>query len=323
MIISKTPFRIPLTGGGTDLDFYYKKKGGQLYSLAINQHVYVLIHRREIDKNYLIQTTKTEFSEKINNINHDLIRETLRFFNLKEKLHVSTFSTIPTNTGLGSSSSMIIGLINCIKKLKNMKINDLNTIKIAYEIERKICKNYGGWQDQVISQYGGLIKLDISKNEKINIKKILIDKNIINKVQKNFILVYSKKKRSSSAVANSVKNRKIKIIDDYDKIKSLNETLILSMTNKNPKYIADIFNKHWIIKKRLSKKITNIKINQFYNQLMKKYNFLGGKLIGAGGGGFFLMVTKNKKQSISMLNKDKISYIDFEIEKLGSRIILG
>ena len=73
MIISKTPFRIPLTGGGTDLDFYYKKRGGQLYSLAINQHVYVLIHRREIDKNYLIQTTKTEFSEKINNINHDLI----------------------------------------------------------------------------------------------------------------------------------------------------------------------------------------------------------------------------------------------------------
>ena len=132
-----------------------------------------------------------------------------------------------------------------------------------------------------------------------------------------------KKKRSSSAVANSVKNRKVKIIDDYDKIKSLNETLIFSMTNKNPKYIADIFNKHWIIKKRLSKKITNIKINQFYNQLMKKYNFLGGKLIGAGGGGFFLMVTKNKKQSISMLNKDKISYIDFEIEKLGSRIILG
>ena len=95
------------------------------------------------------------------------------------------------------------------------------------------------------------------------------------------------------------------------------------MTNKKSKYIADIFNKHWIIKKRLSKKITNIKINQFYNQLMNRYNFLGGKLIGAGGGGFFLMVTKNKKQSISMLNKDKISYIDFEIEKLGSRIILG
>lgn len=323
MIISKTPFRIPLTGGGTDLDFYYKKRSGQLYSLAINQHVYVLIHKREIDKNYLIQTTKTEFYEKINLINHDLIRETLKFFNLKEKLHVSTFSTIPTNTGLGSSSSMVIGLINCIKRLKNIKLSNLDTIRTAYKIERKICNHYGGWQDQVISQYGGLIKLNITKKEELNVDRISLKKDISDRVEKNFILVYSKKKRFSSVVASSIKNRKIKILENYDEIKALNQKLIFSIKNKDPKYIADIFNKHWVIKKKLSNKITDKKINEFYDHLMKKYKFLGGKLIGAGGGGFFLMVTKNKKKLISLLKRDKISYIDFKIEKFGSQTILG
>ena len=163
MIISKTPYRIPLSGGGTDLDFYYKKKSGSLFSLAINQYVYVHLHVRKIDTNYLVQTTTSEFAEKRGNISHELIRETLKYFKLKEKFHIATFTTVPTLTGLGTSSAMVIGLINCIKRLKKIKISNEQIIKKAYEIERKICKSHGGWQDQIISQFGGLVQIDISK----------------------------------------------------------------------------------------------------------------------------------------------------------------
>ena len=321
MIISKTPYRIPLSGGGTDLDFYYKKRSGSLFSLAINQYVYVHLHQRKIDRNYLVQTTKTEFAKKIDNIRHELIKETLKYFKLKEKLHVATYSTVPTNTGLGSSSAMVVGLINCIKIFKNIKISNEQIIKIAYEIERKICKQHGGWQDQVTSQIGGLVQINISKKEKLDIRKLGVNPKIKQKIKNNFLLVYSKIKRNSSKVILSQKKRKTKILDYYDKIKGLNKKLLFSMQNKNPKYIVDIFNEHWESKKKLSNQMTSSGINDLYVRLMNNYNFLGGKLIGAGGGGFFLMITPDKKKTISLLNRDKIAFIDFRIERLGSKII--
>ena len=111
MIKSKTPYRLPISGGGTDIDYYYKNSGGHLISISIDQYVYVLLMPRLIDNNYLIQTTSTQFENSISKINHDLIRETLIYYKIKEKLHIGTYSTIPTRTGLGSSSAMVIGLI--------------------------------------------------------------------------------------------------------------------------------------------------------------------------------------------------------------------
>ena len=131
MIISKTPYRIPLSGGGTDIDFYYKKKGADFSSVAINQYVYVLIVKRNIENNYLIQTTETQFTNKVDEIKNKLIKETLKFYKIKDKLQISTFSTVPTQTGLGTSSSMVIGLINCLINLKGLKKSNLQIIKDA------------------------------------------------------------------------------------------------------------------------------------------------------------------------------------------------
>ena len=165
--------------------------------------------------------------------------------------------------------------------------------------------------------------MNISKDEKLQIKKKSVNNEIDKKIKNNFLLVYTKKKRISSKVVLSQKKRKSKILDYYDNIKSLNKKLLFSMRSNNPKYIADIFNKHWENKKKLSSKMTSNVIDNLYFRLMKNYNFLGGKLIGAGGGGFFLMVTPDKKKTISLLNRDKIAFIDFRIEKFGAKIIEG
>ena len=157
--------------------------------------------------------------------------------------------------------------ISCI--ISNKKI-----IKTAYKIERKICKQYGGWQDQTISQMGGLIQMNISKDEKLQIKKKSVNNEIDKKIKNNFLLVYTKKKRISSKVVLSQKKRKSKILDYYDNIKSLNKKLLFSMRSNNPKYIADIFNKHWENKKKLSSKMTSNVIDNLYFRLMKNYNFL-------------------------------------------------
>jgi D-glycero-alpha-D-manno-heptose-7-phosphate kinase len=320
MILSKTPYRVALSGGGTDLDFYYKKRGGSLYALAIDQYVYVLLCSRELDNNYFIQTTDSHFSKNIGGIKHKLIRETLKYYKVKEKLHICTFSTVPTRTGLGTSSATLIGLINCIKKFKKLKITNKEIIQDAYKIERKICGYKGGWQDQAISQLGGLIKLNISKKENIKFKHIKISEGIAKLINNHLLLVYTKKKRESSKVI-ALQKKNSNLIEIYDDIKSLNTKFLRVINNKNFYELAKIFNLHWQIKKRLSIKISDNNINKLYDMLITKYNCLGAKLIGAGGGGFFLVVVKNKKKTITEFKKNNISYLELKPEYKGSIII--
>ncbi len=321
MIISKTPYRLPISGGGTDIDFYYRKHGGRLISISVDQYVYVLLMKRKIEDNYLIQTTSTQFEKNIKSIKHQLIRETLIYYNIKEKLHIATYSTVPTQTGLGTSSAMIVGLINCLNKYKNLKLTKIQIVKDAYKIERKICKLNGGWQDQIVSQYGGILDITISKTEEIKIKKIKLQSNIKKIVKNNFLLVYTQVKRDSSEVITSQKKNKSSTIKYYNIIKELNDIVLKYIKQNNIVNLGKIFNEHWDLKKNLTNQMSSKSINIFFESLINNYNITGGKLIGAGGGGFFLVVTKNKKKLKSELLKNKIKYIDLEFESNGSRII--
>ena len=321
MIISKTPFRIPFAGGGTDLDFYYKKNKGLFYSVAIDQYAYVFLKKRNLDKNFLIQTTSTQFAKSLDKIDHKLIKETLKYFKVKEPVHVGVYTTIPTLTGLGSSSSLVVGLINCIKKLKKLKLTNKQIIDQAYEIERKICGYKGGWQDQIISQVGGFIKVQINKNGNYKILKFKRNNYLERLIKNNLMLVYTEHKRDSSKIILSQKRNTSSVLKQYDLIKNIAHTLPKILKKRSVLNIANIFKKHWNIKKTLSKEISNSRIDTLYDFLIKRCNCLGGKLIGAGGGGFFLVVVKNKKNAISLLKKYNINYLNFNIENYGSRIL--
>ena len=216
---------------------------------------------------------------------------------------------------------MIIGLINCIKKSKNLKLSNKKIVEDAYKIERKICGLHGGWQDQIVSQYGNFLEIKISKKGKINVRKIKLQEKIENIINKNFLLVYTHTKRISSDIILSQKKRKNDISRYYDELKLLNEPLLKFVKNRDIIKIGEMFNYHWKLKKSLSNKITDKKINKFYNRLINECKIIGGKLIGAGGGGFFLICTKNKKNLCKILDKKKISYINFKFEKEGSRIL--
>ncbi len=321
MIISRTPYRLPISGGGTDLDFFFKKREALLTSLTINQYVYVFLNERKIQKNYFIQTTKTEFKNKLSQIDHKLIKETLKFYKILTPVHVGTYSTVPTKTGLGSSSAMVIGLINCINKFKNLKLSKIKIIKDAFKIERKICKFYGGWQDQIISQIGGFTKIKITKKEKIFLSKIKINRQIEKMISEKFLLVYTNQQRFAHSISKSQKKNIPSTIKCYEKIKSLNNDIVKSLRNFDYVKLAKLFNSHWNFKKNIGGKITNSKINNMYEYLIRKCGCLGGKLIGAGGGGFLLMVVKNKTKTQKLLKKKGYLYLEFVIDKGGSKII--
>ena len=321
MIISKTPYRLPLSGGGTDLKFYYSKKGSEFLTASINEYVYVLLSHRKIDNNYLIQTTKSQFANTLSQVDHVLIKETLKYFKIKEKLHIGTFSTVPTRTGLGTSSAMVVGLINCIIKFKNIKMTNKKIYEIAYHIERKVCKIAGGWQDQIISTYGGALKVTITKNEKITVSKISFTKNLEKVINNNLLLIYTSIKRESSLVIKSQSKNRRKIIKFYDKIKSLNSEFIKLIKSNDINNLGKLLSFHWTLKKKLSNRITDKNLENFYHNINKKIDILGHKLIGAGGGGFYLICVKNKKNTIQSLTKNKIKFIDLKYEKFGSKIV--
>ena len=200
MIITRTPYRIPLAGGGTDLDFYYKKRGGLFISATFNQFVFAIILRRQIDDKVLIQTTDTQFARNTNQVKHGIIREILKFFKIKNKIQVGTFATLPTSSGLGSSSSLIVGIIFGLSKMLRIKLSKKKIAKIAIFIERKKLKLQGGWQDQIISSYGGINKIKISKKGQFTVQKINIKKKILNKLERKLILVFTNETRDSSRI---------------------------------------------------------------------------------------------------------------------------
>tara|TARA_B100000989_G_scaffold294175_2_gene272784 strand:+ start:9640 stop:10611 length:972 start_codon:yes stop_codon:yes gene_type:complete len=321
MIISKTPYRIPLSGGGTDVDFYYKKFGSKFISAGITEYVYVFLTERKLDKNFMIQTSLVEFKKSVNSLKHSLIRETIKYFKLKEKFQISTISTVPTSTGLGSSSAMIVGLINCIKKFKNLKLSQNEIFKIAYEIERKKVKYAGGWQDQIMSVFGGFVIATISKNESIKIDKKKNIRNIQKIINNHFLLVYSNKKRNSANIINSQKKNLKKTYEFYNEIKKFNLPMSNSIKTEKINLIGKIFNKHWKLKRNLTKNISDHKLNYLFKKIEKLDGFLGGKLIGAGGGGFFLIAVKNKKKIVKNIDKKKLNFINLKFENNGSKII--
>lgn len=321
MIIVRTPYRIPLAGGGTDHSFYFKKKNGNLISASFNQYVYCLIQKRPLDKKILIQTTETQFTTDSKKIEHPIIREVLKFFKIKNGIQVGTFATVPTQSGLGSSSALIVGLIKGITHICNKKLSNEKIYKTAFKIERKILKMQGGWQDQIISTYGGLRKIKISKKGKIDINQIKLNRKIVKKLEDKMILVFTGETRSSSKIIKSQKKNLSSTVAIYDKLKKFVKPMEVALKKGNFKKIGELFHKHWLIKKNISKDISSSYLDNFYIRLLKDKNFIGGKIIGAGGGGFFLMITKNMVKSEKFLKKEKIDYTKLKFDLSGVKIV--
>ena len=197
LVISQTPYRISL-GGGTDLPFYSNEKGGRLITAAINQYIKVSVSKRPLDDQILIQTTDVQFASNLDHVKNQIIRETLKYYNLNKGIQIATFSTLPSGIGLGSSSTVIVGLINAISRILDHNYSALEIAQLAYHIEREIIELSGGVQDQYIASIGGIQIIDIGRNGKININPLLINEKNRKILQEHLILVYTGIERNSS-----------------------------------------------------------------------------------------------------------------------------
>ena len=307
MIVSKTPFRISFVGGGTD---NLKKQNfiGHVVSTTINKFIYVGINKK-FDNKIRFSYSKTENVKNSKDIQHEMLRETFEYFGIRNGLEIISVGDVPSSgSGLGSSSSFLVGLINCINIIKKLNLSERKIAEIACHIEINILKKPIGMQDQYSAAFGGFNHMIFKKN-KVKVKKLNISPTRLVKLEKNLFLFYSNLTRKSKKILNKVK--KNKNTDNLKKISELTKDFIRELKFGNLDNIGKILHEGWTLKKNLTSLTSNINLNKMYEFALKS-GANGGKLLGAGGGGFFLFYVPKDKQKIFKKKMKKFKRIDFK-----------
>lgn len=324
MIISRSPLRISLGGGGTDIPSFYEKYNGFVIAAAINKYVYTSIIE-PYASGYFLKYSKLEKVSEIKKIKHPIIREVLLKykFNIK-RIEITTLADIPAGTGLGSSGSFTNSLIKALYAFNNRSIDTEKLSEESCDIEINRLKNPVGKQDQYISAYGGIKNFIFKKNNKVVISNTKISRDTFLELEENLLLFFTGFTRSSSSIlkkqdVDSKKNIH-DMIENLKNIKKMGlEAKKLIENNDLIKY-AELMNYHWKKKMERSSNITNKKINYLYEEALKN-GAAGGKLVGAGGGGFLMFYAHDKnllRKKMASLNVEELL---FKFDTEGTKII--
>ena len=324
MIITKTPYRISFFGGGTDFPIWYKTRKSQVISTTINKYSYIVLRNLPsiFNYNFRIRYYFREEVKKKEKIKHPVVRELLLRYPNINNLDMNHHGDLPARTGVGSSSSFTVGLIQSLNSLKNKKLSKFDLAKQSIYFEQKVLKESVGSQDQVAASYGGFNKITFFKDS-FKVKRFKKSK-FIKELEKWCCLFYIGNQRSSNNIENKkfykLDNKKIKILDRMSSISLEAEKLINENKKENIIYFAELLKEQWEIKRELDKSVSSSKIDNINNFFLSK-GCLGGKVVGAGGGGFYLaLIPPNIKNKV--IRNSKLSYINFNFESRGSSVVL-
>ena len=322
MIITRTPFRVSFAGGGSDLKEYYLKFGGSVLSVSIDKYIYLSIHPFFNTNNFFLKYSKNELVNNVNKIEHKIIKQVFKDYKLKG-VDFSSSADIPSGTGLGSSSSFTSGLIKLCNAYTNKHMSLEEIAEYACEIEIDKLNEPIGKQDQYACAIGGLNFIEFGMDGKVTVEKLTLNKNKLNKLQNNLLMFYLGSTRSASSILSE---QKINTINDKKKTENLHKMVNLSRELKiellsgNIDAMGHILHKGWMYKKELASKISSKEIDFYYN-LGLKNGASGGKLLGAGGGGFLLFYAQesnHEKIRKSLVNLKELKF-NFSFE--GSKIL--
>ena len=324
MIITKTPYRISFFGGGSDYPEWYNKNGGMVLSTTIDKYIYISCRflPKFFNHKYRIVWSKIENVKDISQIKHNAVKKLLQHLKIKEGLEIHYDGDLPARSGMGSSSCFAVGLTKALYKIKNQDLTKKILAKKTIEFEQKIMKEVVGSQDQTIASYGGFNKIIFNKNNNIQVKKLSSNKNI-KELNKNLVLIYTGISRTAHKIANTYVKKLTKSKKKHiEKIMSYVTDDMEILRSGDVDDFGRLLNISWKEKKKLSKFITNNKIDQLYNEAIN-YGALGGKLLGAGGGGFLLLYMRRKNAEKFLKKYNKIINIPFNFTNEGSQIILN
>ena len=322
MIISRTPYRLSFVGGGTDLRSFYAEEPGQVISTTIDKYLFVVVKRQIgiVEHKYRVNWSKVEFKNHIDDIEHPIVREALRKLDIDFPIEITTFADIPANTGLGSSSAFAVGLLHALYALKGEMVTKYTLASEAAEIEVDILKRTMGKQDHFAASYGNINVFTFNSNESVTVEPAFYRNDVRDKLQKNLLLFYTKLKRDASEVLESQNKASVSKRDVLRQMRDLVQPMreVLSKGNDLNQF-GEILHEGWNLKKSLTNDISNPEIEQYY-QMARNAGAIGGKLLGAGGGGFLLFYTEPEKQQAVINALSGLYHFKPKFDTGGTRI---
>ena len=323
MIISKTPYRISFFGGGSDYPSWYLKNGGVVLSTTIDKYIHISGRYLPpfFEHKYRIVWSRIENVKEINQIKHRAVKEMLKYFRIKSGLEIHYDGDLPARSGMGSSSVFAVGLMNLLNSFQGKKINKKQLAQKSIYFEQKILKDVVGSQDQIAAAYGGFNKIVFNTGGSFDVHSVSIKKSTLKKLNSNLILLYTGFKRTAQNIAKNyvcklTKSKKSHILAISNFVTEAENILRKGDLND----FGKLLHESWLEKKNLSSSITNFNIDEIYNNAINK-GALGGKLLGAGGGGFFLFYVPYFRQKNFIKYFAKLINVPFKFSSTGSEIM--
>jgi D-glycero-alpha-D-manno-heptose-7-phosphate kinase len=321
MIITRAPLRISIGGGGTDLPAYYEKFGGAFISAAIDKYVYLGLHKT-FQKTFIVKYAQMEQVDSIEQIKHPIVREAFRLHEMKPQLEMMSMADIPAGTGLGSSGSFTVGLLKAIYTIKRENISPMALAEEACHIEMNLLGEPVGKQDQYISSVGGFTYFEIAKGGEVSVSPLRLSSSALHDLEDHLMLFFTGFTRSASEVLKEqqkgIKNESPAFIENMHFIKSLGQEIKRALEKGDCREFGALMHQHWLHKAKQSGSMSNPQIDKWY-QIAKDNGAIGGKLIGAGGGGFLLFYAEQRNKLREALQNAGLQEVRFAFDFEGAK----
>jgi D-glycero-alpha-D-manno-heptose-7-phosphate kinase len=324
MIITRSPLRLSLGGGGTDLPSYYREHGGFLIAAAISKYIYITVHQTFV-QDLIIKYSSLERVPSVEAVQHPLIREALKLVNITEtNLEITSMADIPAGTGLGSSGSFTTALLRALHTLRNNYISRRDLAEQACHIEIDILGEPIGKQDQYIASFGGLTCFDFRPDGSVEVEPLRIEAECLHNLEDNLVLAFTGFTRSASEILKDQDSRSRRndqdMLDNLHFVKQIGRESKEVLQRGDLRRFAELMHVHWEHKKNRSKGMSNGPIDECYDYA-RRNGALGGKLIGAGGGGFLLFYSEEKTRLRRALNEAGIREVRWRFDFAGTTVL--
>ena len=294
MIISRAPVRFSLGGGGTDLPSYYEQFGGFLVSAAIDSYIYVTANKRFYD-DIRLAYSETEIVPNVDSIRHRIFREALRMTGIDHGIELASVADLPSNSGLGSSSSFTVALLNALHTYKREFVSSKQLAEEACELEMVRLGEPIGKQDQYIAAYGNVTAFTFDKDGTVHVEPVPVRDEVLDELQNNLLIMYSGIERPANVVLSEqgkrVKKADPATLEGMHRIKEIGREVYRLLVEGNTDRYGELLHEHWMRKRKLASKMTDERIDDYY-ETARNAGAIGGKLMGAGGGGFFMFYAR-------------------------------
>lgn len=330
MIITRTPFRVTLGGGGTDLPSYYEKYGGFIFAMGIDKYMYVMTNPPGADRKIRLHYTQSEVVDHVSQVKHELAREALRFHGIEDGMEIASMADLPAGTGVGSSSCYLVGLLLALHQYRRDFISLERLAEEACFIELDVLEKPIGKQDQYMAAFGGLTVLEITRNGKVEVHQVTLRESAIADLVNHTHIYYTGlnrnalhvlKEQNAAMKGNGAARRPV-VEASLNGIKDLGYQILEAIEGENFDEWGQLLHRHWEYKRKMSAKISATVWNEIYDEVRQRFGVLGGKIIGAGGGGFLMLYSPTDGRALEDFMRSRgMLRLYYGLEREGAKTV--